>query len=68
MVDPKKLNTSGCYDLTAYEAIEKVSKEEKEAERHKKFMTAIFTLCELAGYHLEERIVVKDVKTGKIWR
>ena len=29
---------------------------------------AIFCMCELSGYHLEERIVVKDLRTGKIWR
>lgn len=28
----------------------------------------IFTICELSGFHIEERIIVKDKKTGKIWR
>ena len=27
-----------------------------------------FTICELSGFHIEERIIVKDKKTGRIWR
>lgn len=27
-----------------------------------------FDMCELAGFHLEERIVLRDEQTGKIWR
>ena len=26
------------------------------------------TICELSGFHIEERIIVKDKKTGRIWK
>ncbi len=58
-------NASGYYDPTAYEAIKNV---DAETERLQKLLTAIFAICELAGFHVEERIVLKDLKTGKIWR
>lgn len=58
-------NTEGYLDTTAYEAMRNV---EKEEERFHKLLDTIFSLCELAGFHIEERIVIKDKKTGKIWR
>ncbi len=67
-MNKEKLNASGCKDLTAYEAIKNVTREEKDEERLKKVLTVIFATCELAGFHVEERIVLKDNKTGKIWR
>lgn len=33
-----------------------------------KLLNTIFTICELAGFHIEGRIAIKDCKTGKIWR
>lgn len=54
--------------MTAYEAIKNVEKDRKAEERFKKLLTAIFCICELADFHVEGRITVKDKKTGKIWR
>lgn len=31
-------------------------------------LDTIFNICELSGFHVEERIVIKDNKTGRIWR
>ena len=59
-----KLNASGCKDLTAYKAIENVESE----KRLKSLLAEIFRLCEIYGFHLEDRIVLKDKKTGRIWR
>lgn len=59
-----KLNASGCKDLTAYKAIENIESE----KRFKKLLAEIFRLCDKAGFHLEGHIVVKDKKTGKVWR
>ena len=28
----------------------------------------IGALCELSDFHIEERIVIKDKRTGRIWR
>lgn len=70
-----KLNHEHYQDLTAYQALKNIELEEqeqrqkqKEEERYNKFLGCIFRICELSGYHIEERIVVKDLRTGKIWR
>jgi hypothetical protein len=60
-----KRNSSGYADPTAHAAIKNI---DAENERFQKLLTAIFTICDLAGFHLEERIVVRDKRTGKIWR
>ena len=59
-----KLNGSGCKDLTAYDALRNIEREEK----YKKLIATIFNICDLSGFHLEGRIVLKDTNTGKIWR
>lgn len=64
MISKDKINASGCTDLTAYEAIKNVERE----DQFKKLLATIFYICDLAGFHLEERLVLKDKKTGKIWR
>ena len=63
--DDTSRNGSGYPDPTAHEAIKKLDKEEA---RCRKLLDTIFNLCELSGVHLEERIVVRDTTTGKIWR
>ena len=60
-----KKNASGYVDPTAYAAIKNI---DAENERFNKLLTAIFTICDLAGFHIEERIVAKDMRTGKVWR
>lgn len=59
-----KYNASGCKDLTAYNAMLNIERE----EALKKLLATIFYLCDLAGFHIEERIVIRDKKTNKIWR
>lgn len=79
-----KYNGSGCMDLVAYKAIvaadnerevenimkEKYNKKNKDEDqvRLDHLMAVIFKICEIAGFHLENRIVLKDVKTGKIYK
>lgn len=63
--DDIKVNGSGVKDPTASKAITKV---DKEQERFHAFLNLLFSLCELSGYHIEERIIVKDLKTGRVWR
>lgn len=58
-------NSEGYLDLTAYEAMKNVDRDE---ERFHRFLDTIFSICELAGFHIEERIVIKDKKTGRVWR
>lgn len=59
-----KLNASGCKDLTAYKAIENIEAE----ERLNALLKKIFRLCDYYGFHLEGRLVLRDKRTGKIWR
>lgn len=70
-------NGSGYFDPTAYKAISHVDASEtkkqsnsnmKDSERFHKLMNVIFSVCELSGFHLESKIVVRDKKTGRIWR
>ena len=63
--DDIKRNGSGYVDPTAYEAIKNIDSTQKRID---KLMRAIFYMCDLAGFHLEERIVLKDKKTGEIYR
>ena len=60
-----KQNDEGYPDLTAYEAIRDA---DKDYARFRKLLDTIFAICEISGYHVEERIVIKDIKTGKVWR
>lgn len=60
-----KKNAEGYSDPTAYEAIKNI--EEEEARFHK-LLNTIFYLCDLAGFRLEERLVLTDKRTGKTWR
>ena len=58
-------NGSGYFDPTAYEAIKKA---DAESARFHKLLDTIFNICELAGFHIEGRIVVRDKETGKVWK
>lgn len=62
--DDLRKNGDGYSDPTAYKAIKNVD----EDDRFHKLLDTIFSICELSDFHIEERIVIKDNKTGKIWR
>lgn len=65
-------NGSGYYDPTAYKAMKRVEADEKkygrDYERFYNLLNTIFYICNLAGFHVEGRIVLTDKKTGKVWR
>ena len=65
--DPRR-NPSGYMDLTAYEAIRNADRELEAEARFKKLLSTIFYICDLAGFHIEGRLEIKDKKTGKVWR
>ena len=69
-IDTLCLKNHECYaDPTAYEAIKNINKEElAESDRFYDFLDAIFYIAELADFQFEGRLVVKDKKTGRIWR
>ena len=58
-------NSEGYTDLTAYQAIKNVDKED---EKFQKLLHTIFDTCELAGFEIEGRITLVNKKTGRIWR
>lgn len=71
--DPR-YNKEGYPDPTAYKAITKADADLVEErlsdaeERFKKLLYIIKDICKLTGFELEERIVLKDTKTGRVWR
>lgn len=64
-MDELKRNGSGYVDPTAEKAIKSV------IAQNKKLTTVIKTIravAQLAGYEIEGRIVLRDKKSGEIWR
>ena len=60
-----KYNKEGYRDPIQYKVLKK---DQLEEERFKRLMATIFYICENAGFHIEERIVIKDKRTGRVWR
>lgn len=62
-------NGSGYYDPTAYKAMKRVEADERkygrDYERFYNLLNTIFYICELAGFHVEGRIVLTDKKNRK---
>ena len=60
-------NGSGCFDLTAYEAIKNLEGDED----YERFCTLIKTLkrvCKLSDFEIINRVVLKDKRTGRIYK
>lgn len=66
MSDNLRKNSEGYSDPTAYHAIKSVDGD--DVDRFYKLLDTIFNICELSDFHIEGRIVIKDKKTGKVWR
>lgn len=67
-MDNPKYNASGCKDLTPYEALKNIESERRAEFKYKKLVSTILYICNLAGFHVEERLVLRDKYTGKVWR
>lgn len=52
-------------DPTGFEAMKNITEESK---RFYKLLYTIYYLCELAGFDIGERIILVDMKTGKVWK
>ena len=65
--DDMRKNSEGYSDPTVYNALKNIEKDGDE--RFHKLLDAIFTICELSGFHIEERIIVKEkhIKTYEKW-
>lgn len=67
--DNSYFNGSHYLDRTAHDAIKHIDDQEAYAEmRYKTFLKTIFNICKLSGFYIENRIELKDLKTGKTWR
>lgn len=58
-------NAEGYPDPTASEALTKIIAEE---ERVSKVVKVVKNVCHLAGFEVEGRIVLRNIKTGKLWK
>lgn len=66
-LNPRK-NAEGYDDLTAYEGVKRADRSrDEERETIAKLMGCLHRVCEFAGYSIENRIVLKNNKTGKVW-
>ena len=45
-----------------------MSDSEKERVRLHRLLKILFYICDLAGFHIEERIVLRDKYSGNVWR
>ena len=64
-----KYNESHYLDLTAYEAIRRMEESEIEStERFNKTLHILKSICDIAGFNIENRIILKDKRTGRVWR
>lgn len=63
--DNARKNAEGYSDPTVHQAIRNIDVEE---DRFHKLLDTIFAICELSDFHIEERIVIKDKRTGRVWR
>lgn len=61
-------NGSGYLDPTAYRAIKNIENYQDERVRFFKLLNTLFYICEKAGFEIEGRVVLRDKKTGKVWR
>lgn len=58
-------NGEGYKDDTAYAAMRKVQEEE---QRIREVVQALHRVASLAGFHIENRMTLVDIKTGKTYR
>ena len=68
--DPRR-NAEGYLDLTAYAAlknIERSTHRDKDYDRFHKLLHTIFYLCKAFDFQVEGRIVLRDKRTGRIWK
>lgn len=59
-------NGSGYNDKTAGDAIEKVYDETDT--KNNIIVRVIKNVCDLAGFEIVERVVLRDKRTGKVYR
>lgn len=61
-------NEEGYMDLTPHDAIENIDREEREHARVAKLIHTVQYICSIGGYWIDERIVLRNKRTGKVWK
>lgn len=62
-------NSEGYSDPTAFEALQKVIKEESELEKKVNFVIKILKfIIHESGFELISRIEIRDTKTGRVFK
>lgn len=68
-------NQEGYMDMTRHDAVENIEREQREKERETreaarvtKLVHTLFYICNVAGFDVAERIVLRDKKTGRVWK
>ena len=62
-------NDEGYMDKTAYNAIKNIQPPtDAESERFNKLLHSIRNICDLAGFRIDNRIVLIDKETDRVWR
>lgn len=68
MSDYFKKNSEGYPDPTAHAAVKHIEEEyANERDRLGRLLKTICYICEIAGFQIEGRIVLKDKRTGRTW-
>ena len=65
--EAKHQNHEGYSDETYYSADEKMEYD-RQKRRVAGVIKHIMYICNLAGYHVETRIVLRDKRNGRVWR
>ena len=65
MNDNEFKNSEGYSDPTAGVAFKHI---DQEYERFRLLVDTLHKITKLAGFHIEEKVVLKDRRTGRIWR
>ena len=62
-------NDEGYLDKTAYKAMKNLQPpSSEECEKFNKLLHSIRNICDLAGFRIENRIVLVDKETDRVWR
>lgn len=65
----ERFNSSGCKDMTAYEAINKVSKAERNKDKQVgELIKVVKFIIDNCGFELVNRIAILDKETGREYR
>jgi len=68
-MEMKKVNAEGYPDPTACDAVNNIAKEEKDVNKRIRDMMQHFDyVASINGFRIENRIVFKDMLTGKEYR